>query len=253
MPGGFKIHKPERLEKQGVSEGDLQAWWNELFNYMGQDTDLYLFKKNGFYATWEAFEVNEDRILARHANDIDNESTLPKRRQSLNNFLTAIAGCCHRSHYMMIIKQATSFTWIYDELKTIYGLHTKGKEFLSIVKMKFNPNVDSAITFYTEYRNKILENLHPAGTTFQWSGKTQQQQEVMSHTFEDHVLVTSLHLMNSRLPELVYEKYGPRMKKGDVLMDFKTDILKDVSKMLEDAPNDDDEETNINSCSSCTE
>ena len=58
----IKISKPNRLEKSGVTEADLFAWWNELFNYLNQHANFSLYKKNGIYAEWTAAEINEDRI-----------------------------------------------------------------------------------------------------------------------------------------------------------------------------------------------
>ena len=89
--GSIKISKPERLPKEGVSETDLQAWWNELLNYLNQDEDFVLFKEGAAYAKWIAGEENPERI-ARTAGG-DEADQLAKRRRQLNNYLTIIAGC----------------------------------------------------------------------------------------------------------------------------------------------------------------
>ena len=164
--GGYKLKLPDRLPKQGVPEADLQAWWHELMNYLNQDEDFQHFKKNGLYSTWIAAEINEDRII--DLDESDANTTLNKRRVQLNNYLVTIAGTCYRGHYMMVLNQATSIQWIYNEMKILYQLENKGKDFVNIVNMKFNPATDSAITFYNDYRAKIIENLQPAGTKLQW-------------------------------------------------------------------------------------
>ena len=238
MPGGIKISKPERLPKEDVSDTDLQAWWNELLNYLDQDEDFHRFKSRGWYATWTACEVLEDRIAA--INPLDESTKLQNRRRQLNNYLTIIAGCCARDHYMMIIKQATSLQWIWDELQTIYQHVHKGKDFLSIVDIDWDPSKGSAVTVYTAYRAKILENLKPAGTLIEWKNQTLSTQETLSPTFEDHILLTALTLIDRRLPAKVKDVYGPRIEKGKVLMDFKMDILTNVTKLLADLDETDD-------------
>jgi hypothetical protein len=245
MPGGIKIYKPERLPKENVRDTDLQAWWNELQNYLGQDDDFHRYKSNGWYSNWTAGELLEDRITAVHASD--DSTKLQTRRRQLNNYLTIIAGCCSRDHYMMIIKQATSLQWIWNKLQIIYQHEHKGKGFLSIVDIDWNPTNESAVTVYNTYRAKILENLKLAGTFIEWKNTTLATQETLSPTFEDLILLTALNLVDRRLPAKVKELYGPRIEKGKVLMDLKMDILTNVNKMLADLDNNDEGDTaNVN-------
>ena len=233
MPGGIKISKPERLPKDEVTETDLLAWWNELLNYLNQDDDFILFKKNGRYSNWLPSELNEDRIV--EAKNPDTNADLPKRVRQLNNYLTIIAGCCNKDQYMHVIKQATSLQWIWNELTLVYQHQHKGKDFLSIVDIEWNPPHTSAMTVYNSYRAKILENLKPRHTVLQWKNdEAMQRDETISPTFEDHILLTVLHLINKHLPAKVKEVYGPRMEKGKFLMDFKSDILANVNNLLED-------------------
>ena len=243
MPGGIKISKPERLPKDNVSEPDLHSWWNELLNYLNQDDDFHLFKTKGIYSTWTAAEIDEDRIDKVHASD--EKDKLNTRRRQLNNYLTIIAGCCSKDQYMLVIRQATSLNWIWNELTVIYQHQHKGKDFLGIVDIQYDPDKDTAISVYNSYRAKIMENLKPAGTHIEWKNTTLTTQESISPTFEDHILLTTLHLIDKRLPARVKEIYGPRIEKGKFLMDLKMDILTNVSKMLDDME-DDDTDVNIN-------
>ena len=246
MPGGIKISKPERLPKDNVSEPDLHSWWNELLNYLNQDDDFHLFKSKGIYSSWTAAEVDEDRVTAIHATD--DATKLKNRQRQLNNYLTIIAGCCSKDQYMLVIRQATSLQWIWNELTVIYQHQHKGKDFLGIVDIQFNPEADTAISTYNSYRAKIMENLKPAGTHIEWKNTTIKTQESISPTFEDHILLTTLHLIDRRLPAKVREIYGPRIEKGKFLMDLKMDILTNVNKMLSDL--DDDPDTQVNAVAS---
>ena len=92
----MKISKPSRLEKTGVTDSELDAWKNELLNYMAQDSSLDDFLEDGAYAEWTAAEDNKHRIETFVAPDTATE--LPKRRRQLHNFLTVVAGCCYRDH-----------------------------------------------------------------------------------------------------------------------------------------------------------
>ena len=211
MPTSIKISKPERLPKENVSETDLYAWWNELLNYLNQDEDFDKYKETGAYREWTAAEVNENRLAA--VKGTDTADLLPKRRRQLNNYLTVIAGCASKDQYMHIIKQATSLKWIWDELRYVYQHQHKGKDFLNIVEIKWNPPHTTAIGVYNSYRAKILENLKPQGTTIEWkNGSVLDRAEVMTPTFEDHILLSVLSLIDSRLPAKVRDTYGPQLK-----------------------------------------
>ena len=237
MPGGIKISKPERLPKEHISEADLYAWWNELMNYLNQHDSFKHFKSKGFYSTWDPAEISEDRIDALDVKDTN--GNLDERQRDLNNIITIIAGCCARDHYMMIIKQATSLKWIWEELTVIYQHQHKGKEFLTITDLDYNPAEQSPVSFYNSYRAKIMENLKPAGTTVKWKNNTTTKvAETISPTFEDHILLTTLLIIDKRLPSKIKEVYGPRIEKGIFLMDLKMDILSNVSKILEDMETD---------------
>ena len=229
----IKISKPERLPREGVTDIDLHTWKNELKNYLSQDDNFDIFDDDGPYATWEAAEVNKHRIST--AVDPDTQQDLIKRRKQLSNFITIIAGCCFKDHYMSIIEQSTSFDWIWNELKSIYQIIHVGKDFLNIVDIRFDPSTMSATSVYNAYRSKILENLKPSGTTLKWkNGQTLTRAESLTPTFEDHILLSVLQLIDNRLPMKVREIYGPRMDETKFLMDFKQDILTNVSKMFED-------------------
>ena len=228
----IKISKPERLPREGVTDTDLNTWINEIFNYLNQEDDFHLFQKNGTYATWQAAEVNPDRISA--AAQGDGEANLNKRRRQLHNYLTIIAGCAFKDQYMVIINQSTSFEWIWNELRTVYQITSRGKDFLSIVDVKWDPTTTSAISVYNSYRAKILENLKPSGTYIKWKQQTLSSDESLSPTFEDHILLTVLQIIDTRLPAKVREVYGPRMEDSKLLMDFKMDILTNVPKLIQD-------------------
>lgn len=229
----IKISKPERLPRDGVTDTDLYTWQNELFNYLNQEDDFQLFQKDGRYATWISAETNAKRIIQPVTPDKDED--LPTRQKQLHNYLTIIAGCCYKDQYMVIINQATSLQWIWDELKTIYQITSKGKDFLSIVDIKYDPTTMTAMSIYNSYRAKIMENLKPQGFKVKWKGNTQLlSNETISPTFEDHILISVLQLIDGRLPGKVREVYGPRMEDNKLLMDFKQDILINVPKLIQD-------------------
>ena len=240
MSSRIKISKPERLPREGISDTDLNTWKNELLNYLAQDDDFELFTENGIYKSWEASENNRDRLTA--VTSPDTSADLKKRRRQLNNFLTIIAGCCYKDQYMVIIEQATCLEWIWNELKNVYQITHVGKDFLNIVDIKYDPETMNATSIYNAYRAKILENLKPKNTIIKWKNNMLlKTNESLTPTFEDHILLSVIQLIDPRLPSKVREIYGPRMDNEKFLMDFKQDILSNVPKMIEDLENQDNQ------------
>ena len=245
MASRIKISKPERLPREGITDTDLNTWKNELLIYLGQDDDFDNFTESGIYPAWEAAENNPDRIEAHIAPDAATD--LRKRRKQLNNFITIIAGCCYKDQYMTIIEQSTSLEWIWTELKNVYQITHVGKDFLNIVDIKYDPETMSASSIYNAYRAKIMENLKPKNTVIKWkSGVQLKSNESLTPTFEDHILLSVIQLIDPRLPSKVREIYGPRMDNEKFLMDFKQDILSNVPKMLEDLEQQDSQVNAIN-------
>jgi len=240
MSSRIKISKPERLPREAITDTDLNTWKNELLNYLAQDDDFDLFSENGNYSSWEAAENNRDRITTSVLPDTSSE--LKKRRRQLNNFITIIAGCCYKDQYMVIIEQATSLEWIWNELKNVYQITHVGKDFLNIVDIKYDPETMNATSIYNAYRAKILENLKPKNTIVKWKNNMlMKANESLTPTFEDHILLSVIQLIDPRLPSKVREIYGPRMDNEKFLMDFKQDILSNVPKMIEDLENQDNQ------------
>ena len=238
MASRIKISKPERLPREGITDTDLNTWKNELLNYLGQDDDFDEFMDTGRYPTWEAAENNRQRLVAHVAPDTATD--LRKRIKQLTNFITFIAGCCYKDQYMTIIEQATSIDWIWNELKNVYQITHVGKDFLNIVDIKYDPDTMSASSIYNAYRAKIMENLKPKNTVVKWKNHVQlKANESLTPTFEDHILLSVIQLIDPRLPSKVREIYGPRMDDEKFLMDFKQDILSNVPKMVEDLENQD--------------
>ena len=119
---------------------------------------------------------------------------------------------------MLVCKQATSLKWIWNELTVIYQHQHQGKEFFTIADLEYKPDTDTALSFYTAYRARILENLKPAGTKIKWRNNEETTAtEVISPTFEDHILTTVLHKQNDNVRSVTCVKYMDLVNIDDLL------------------------------------
>ena len=81
-----------------------------------------------------------------------------------------------------------------------------------------------------------MEYMKPAGTLLKWKDNTVLEiDETISPTFEDHILLTALLLMDKRLPAKIKTIYGPKMEfEGVFLMDLASEIFNYVSKIIDE-------------------
>ncbi len=81
----IKVYPLDKLPERGVTDLQFSVWSQELEIYIKQDARLSVFLPGKPYATWEAYEVNPDRI-AEPAGNIN--------------------------HYNVIMRHSTSLEWI---------------------------------------------------------------------------------------------------------------------------------------------
>ena len=150
-----KVHAPDALPAQGVTEEDFNIWAEELVIFLIQNDAYENFLEGGLYSTWEANETYAVRIRTHAAPD--NATHLAKRRKELRTFLGHIVKSCHKNDFQSIMRHSTSFKWILDQLRENYDIQQKGIHFLNIVDIRYDPTSDVTPTaFYNHYRAHIL-------------------------------------------------------------------------------------------------
>jgi len=105
----IKVYPPDKLPERGVTDLQFSVWSQELEIYIKQDARLSVFLPGKPYATWEAYEVNPDRIAEPAGND--EEAHLAVRQTELLTFLSLVAKACDINHYNVIMRHSTSLEW----------------------------------------------------------------------------------------------------------------------------------------------
>ena len=60
----IKIHPPNQLPEQAISQQQFEDWVNELEIYLGQDENMARFMTDGLYQQWSSQEQDPNRIQA---------------------------------------------------------------------------------------------------------------------------------------------------------------------------------------------
>ena len=257
----LKLKAPDALPADGVTTVAFKAWKNTLFSFLEQDTENYLFLAGGIYATWtpQIDVLNRQRIASIHADDPEkrklqrrlqntNDSNpysdedlqedlqvlLLKRNSQLSKFIQLICAVCHYTEHDDISSLSTSTTWIISYLEQHYNLEKKGAHFLKVSELSYKENTNHQ-TFYREFRSAIYDNLKKSGHKIKYlNDKELDQDEIMSPTFEETIVLWCLEKIDPRLPAHVNKTFGHQMTGNTTLKDLQVMIFQRIPGMLEE-------------------
>ena len=232
MPS-IKIYPPSRLPDSGVSETQYHMWQEELEVYLESEDKFDQFMPTGRYCTWLSAEEDAKRIL--QAKQPDKDTDLPAIRKSLRQFITLVAKYVHIDYYQPIVRHSTSLQWIYDKIRQDYDIQQQGIHFFNILNITWDPTGQvTPIGLYNNYRGIIIGNLAKKHDKIEWKNETMNQDEKLTPSHEDLILLEVLRILHPKLPFYVRDQYMHKMGKNKRLMDFKTEILTKAKQYIKE-------------------
>ncbi len=252
----LKLKAPEVLPADGVTSVAFKAWKNALYSFLEQDTANYMFLSGGIYATWIAIadSDNRKRIQELHSRDPDRikfrrkigndyteddleadlDELLLKRNSQVSKLIQLIAVCCHYSEHDDITNLSTSTEWIMNYLLQHYNLEKKGAHFLKVSELSYKPGTNHQ-TFYREFRSAISDNTKQKGHKIRYlNNKELVEDEGISPTFEETIVLWCLEKIDSRLPMHVSKTFGHQMTGNTTLKDLQVQIFQRIPDMIQD-------------------
>ena len=248
------LKAPNPLPANGVDIVTFKVWKNTLIAHIQQDANHYQFMEAGRYSTWQAREVGkyipslaeddpEKRALDEKRTNLALSSAnydaaiellISKRNAQLAKFITHVATLVHYTEHDDVTMQSTSLEWIFSYLKKHYGLETKGANFLNISNHTYKKGTPEQ-TFYKQYRSAFLDNLRKAGDIVKYKNdKVLAEDEQLSPSFENAIVMWSLEKIDGRLPAKVKKNYGHQMTGNTTLRDIQTVVFENIPAMLEE-------------------
>ena len=229
----IKIYPPAQLPNEGVTDTQFSIWKEELEIYLECESKFRKFLPNGKYKTWIAAEENEKRILV--AITPDTADSLPDMRRDLRQFISIVAKNIHQDYYNPIMRHSTSLQWIYKKIREDFDIQLQGIHFLNLLDFSFDVTGQTTPTgFYNQYRSMIIGNLAKKDTKIEWKNEKLQEDEKLTPSHEDLILLNVLMIIHPKLPNYVRENYAHRMGEGKRLMDFKTEILSKAKHYIQE-------------------
>jgi hypothetical protein len=90
----------------------------------------------------------------------------------------------------------------------------------------------SPVGFYKQFRNTVIASLKKKGDIITWQNDTVlMEDEQLSPTFEELILFTVLQLTDPSLPGKVWNKYRHLLGSTRSLMDYRDNILAEVTSV----------------------
>ena len=178
---------------------------------------------------------NEHHDLLAEANEKQKKKLKTARNNQLARMIQHIALFIHYTEQDDIIQNSTSVRWIWIYLEDHYNIAPKGANFLRITKHHYKSGVLPA-TFYKEFKASFLDNLRkkdePVGT--RKPGAKLKEDEVLSPSFENTIILWTLEKIDPRLPMKVSKEYEHRLGQGTYLSDLHSSIFQAIPSMVED-------------------
>jgi len=171
----------------------------------------------------------EENLVTRAT---DEAQTLNKRRRQLKTFLSQVAKVVSENNYSTVMRQATSLNWIYTEIRKDYDIQQKGVHFFNILEVVYDSSTMTPVGFNNQYRSLVMNNMARNGDRIRWKGTTLQEDEKLSPTFEDMILLNVVGMLDQRLPAYIKTHYALQMEDKHV-MDSKTDFFTNVNKFIQ--------------------
>ena len=196
--------KPYKLKPSDgiMTRDDVSLWEYTLLASCRQIADWLKFLPGGENSTWCA--TDEDAT-----NGLNNVTVAvqTKLRNDFANFLTCVATHCPTGFMDTVMRESTSFKTIVAQIKTTYGLDSKGEKFLSCIdiKLEFSPTFTYEQGYMTT-KDFFMSAMLPNGARFK--NKVLTTAETLSPLAENFIMKEFLLKVHPKLPEHIKNTKG---------------------------------------------
>jgi hypothetical protein len=229
----IKIYPPNQLPAGNITDVQFEIWKEELEVYLEIEEKFRKFLPGGKYDKWTPAEQNEKRVIT--VIDPDTEAKLPDIRRDLRQFITIVAKYVHNDYYNPICRHSSSLNWIYTKIREDYDIQQQGIHFMNLLDLDWDPTGQTTpIGFYNQYRSLIMGNLAKKNTKIEWKNEVLHEDERLTPSHEDLILLNVLKLLHTKLPAYIRENYAHKIGQDKRLMDYKTEILTKTKQYIQE-------------------
>ena len=222
--------KPRELTRDETFVS-FRNWCHTLRYRLSLNTNFAPFLKT----TWgKKTAQNPLRGLTNDGDDVEQAArkTAAQKEEQLNFMLEQVASFAPVISRNSIVKNSTSLDDIWQKLRQHYNFQTTGAQFLDVVDIKKGPD---------EYPEELYERLlafyedslltSTSGITHHGDAITDD--EDLTPTLENTIIVIWLQLIHPGLPHLVKQRYGSELKNKTVAS-LKEEISSSLKHLLDE-------------------
>ena len=183
---------------------------------------------------WEKRTKNNP-LRGFHDDPEDHEGTKRTAAQKtthLELMLGQIANFCPIISRNTIIKNSTSINSIWQVIRLHFGFQTSGGHFLDFNNIKLENN-ERPEDLYQRLMSFVEDNLLRADGSIKHHGDVPEDNEELTPSLENFVVLTWLRLIHKDLPTLVKQRYGTELR-SQTIASLKPEISQALDSLLEE-------------------
>jgi hypothetical protein len=155
-----------------------------------------------------------------------------QKNATLELMLGQIANYCPVISRNTIVKNSTSLNDIWQAIRLHYGFQTTGGHFLDFDSLQLNPD-ERPEDLYQRLTTFVEDNLLRQGGGITHYDQVVTDDEELSPSMENFVVLTWLRLIHPDLPRLVKQRYGTELR-SRTLASIKPEISQALDSLLDE-------------------
>ena len=209
----------------------FESWKQNLAYVLSLDEKFtpYLGKD----VTWQKkTNANQHRGFTNDAAEANNGQTAAQKSATLDLMLGQIANFCPVIARNSIIKSSTSLSNIWQAIRQHFGFQSSGAHFLDLaaIKLELDERPEDLFQRIVAF---FEDNLLTTAGGISHHGIAPTEDEDMTPSIENTIVVLWLQLINPGLPQLVKQKYGAELRNKS-LASIKPEISQALNSLLEE-------------------
>ncbi len=217
----------------------FESWRQNLLYTLSLDTHFTAFITEG--ATWG--KKTRNAPLRGFVNDgeevpLARQRTAEQKVASLELMLGQIANYCPVIARSTIVKTSTSIPTIWQTIRLHYGFQSSGAHFLDFCDIHLQAD-ERPEDLYQRLAAFVEDNLLRGGGGITHHDEAILEDEELSPTLENFIILTWLRLINPDLPRLVKQRYGTELR-SRTLASIKPEISQALGSLLDELHSSED-------------
>ena len=208
-----------------------ESWKQNLIYVLSLDTNFAPFLITG--AVWDKKTRNSP--LRGFTNDVDMTArgarTAAQKVAHLELMLGQIANFCPIISRNTIVKNSTSLDQIWQSIRAHFGFQSTGAHLLDLASFQLKPD-ERPEDLYQRLMAFVEDNLLLTTSGLTHHGDRPDEDEELSPTLENIIVLIWLQLIHKDLPSLVKQKYGTELR-SRTLASIKPEISQALDTLLD--------------------